>query len=77
MSLTSRVANPLTSGSTASQQQRSDLGFADNGLPGGKETLPDVKFGVEDFKPETMGAEPYEKEGRPPYLHVIRAVSDH
>jgi hypothetical protein len=70
MSLTSRVANLFSSGSTGTQQDRSDIGFVDDGLSGGKQAFPDVKLGTEGYRSETMAQKAHEEEGRPPYLHV-------
>jgi hypothetical protein len=70
MSLTSKVANLFSSGSTNPQSNRPGFGFVDDGLPGGKHTFADVKLGPEGFTPEIMASKAVEEEGRSPYLHV-------
>jgi hypothetical protein len=69
MSLTSRVIN-LFSASTGAQQSRNEIGFADDGLSGGKQTFPDVKLGAEVFGVENMTPGTYDEEPRPAYIHV-------
>lgn len=67
MSLTSRVINLFSSGSTAAPaEDRTKFAIADNG---GEE---DVKFivGKSLFGSQTMAKGDIEDEGRPPYLHV-------
>jgi len=68
MSLTSRVANLFTSGSTG--QDRNNLSLFEDGLSGGKETFSNVGLGREVIGSQTMAPEALEEEGRPPYLHV-------
>jgi hypothetical protein len=70
MSLASRVANLLSSGSTTQTADRSDFGFVDDGLSGGKETFSDVRLGRQGTRSETMAPKTAEEEARPPYLHV-------
>jgi len=71
MSLTSRVANLFSSGSTtSSREDRNEL--ADNGLSGGKEAFTSVGMGTSIVGSETMAPKALEEEGRPPYLHVGR-----
>lgn len=68
MSLTSRVTNLFSSGSTKTQPDRNDLGFVDDGLSGGKEGFTDTKFGT--GAAVLMAHHVEEEEARPPYLHV-------
>lgn len=78
MSLGSLVANLFPGSATKSQEDRSQLGFADDGLEGGKQTFADANFGAGRFRSENMApkaVEEEEEEGRPPYLHVSRRVS--
>ena len=70
MSLTSKVANLFSSGSTDTQQNRNTLGFTDDGLAEGKQTFANVKLGADGFGSKTMAPKADEEEGRPPYLHV-------
>jgi hypothetical protein len=70
MSLTSKVANLFSPGSTNTQPNRNDFGFVDDGLPGGKQNFADVKLGPEAFTPENMVSKTVEEEERRPYLHV-------
>jgi hypothetical protein len=69
MSLTSRVAN-LFFTSTNAGEDRNRVGFADDGLAGGKYTFSDVRLGTDIIRSETMAPKALEEEGRPPYLHV-------
>ena len=69
MSLTSRVANLFSSGSTTSPHQHRDE-LADNGLLGGEKAFRSVGMGTELVGSETMAPQAHEEEGRPPYLHV-------
>jgi hypothetical protein len=76
MTLGSSVANLFFSGPTNTQQEdRNRLGFADDGLPGGKQSFTDVRFGTELVESETMAPKALEEEGRPPYLHVGYSVT--
>lgn len=70
MSLTSRVANLFFSEPTTTRGDYNTIGFTDNGLPGGKDTLGDIRLGSGSAKPETMAPQAFEEEGRPRYLHV-------
>jgi len=75
MSLGSLVANLFPGSATKSQEDRSQSGFADDGLEGGKQTFADANFGAGRFRSENMApkAVEEEEEGRPPYLHSMIA----
>ncbi|PVH73346.1 mitochondrial carrier protein-like protein [Cadophora sp. DSE1049] len=74
MSLGSLVANLFPGSATKSQEDRSQLGFADDGLEGGKQTFADATFGAGRFRTESMAPKAIEEEeGRPPYLHSMIA----
>ena len=68
MSLTSRVNNLFSSGSTKQEPDSGDLSFVDDGLSGGKRDFTDSKFGTSTVV--KMAQEEEEEEARPPYLHV-------
>ena len=70
MSLTSRVANLFFTGSTNAAGDHNRLGFADDGLAGGRVNFSDVRLGTDIISSKTMPSEALEEEGRPPYLHV-------
>ena len=63
MSLASRVTNFLS----AQRAERNDLGFADDGLAGGKGSFVNGTLGGVS---ETMAQKAVKEERRPPYLHV-------
>ncbi len=69
MPLSSQIAS-LLFGSQTTQQTRSDFGIVDDGLPGGKQSFADVRFGTADFRSDIMVSVEDEEEARPPYLHV-------
>jgi hypothetical protein len=70
MSLTSRLANLFSSGTTNISDDRNRLAFAEDGLVGGKETSAGVRFGTKLDRSKTMAPKKLEEEARPPYLHV-------
>lgn len=70
------ITNLFFSGSTNTQpEDRHRLGFAEDGLPGGRESFTDVRFGSDVVGSETMAPKALEEEGRPPYLHVSYFVT--
>lgn len=69
--LTSRIANIFSPGSSAPQQQNQNgLGFVDDGLSGGKQPFADISLGAAHLGQDTMASEAVEEEARPPYIHV-------
>ncbi|KAK0111395.1 hypothetical protein ONS95_001756 [Cadophora gregata] len=74
MSLGSLVDNLFPGSTTKNQEGRSQLGFADDGLEGGKHTFADANFSAGRFRTEDMAPKTIEEEeGRPPYLHSMIA----
>jgi len=71
MSLTSRVANLFSSGSTSStQRDHKILALGDDGLPGRENIPKDTILGTDAIGSEAMAPQALEEEDRPPYLHV-------
>jgi hypothetical protein len=71
MSLTSRLANLFSSGSTNTQRDHNTTNtveLGEHGLPGWKNSTTDIRTGI--LGSETMAQKAIEEEDRPPYLHV-------
>lgn len=75
MSLTSRVSNLFSSGSTNPSTQRDNniIALGEDGLPGGRNNITDISLS-HAIGSKTMAQETIEEEDRPPYLHVSPAA---